>query len=61
MINKYFEFIRPTIIKSKEEFRQKYLNTSISFSLFVARKFDQTNFKNQPSYIENYIQKLDLK
>jgi len=61
MINKYFEFIKPTIYRSREEVMKKYLNTSIPFSIFVARKFDQTNFKNQPSFIEDYIKKLDLK
>lgn len=61
MINKYFEFIKPTISRSQEERKQKYLKTSIPFSIFVARKFDQTNFKDQPSFIENYIKKLDLK
>jgi hypothetical protein len=61
MINKYFEFIKPTISRSHEEVMKKYLNTSIPFSIFAARKFDQTIFKNQPSFIEDYIKKLDLK
>lgn len=50
LINDYFDFIKPKSCRSIKEFERHYLNTSISFSLFVARKFDRTNFKNSPLF-----------
>lgn len=61
MINKYFEFIKPRLCKSQDELMEKYLETSISFSIFVAKQFDRTNFKKAPSFVDEYINKLNLK
>lgn len=61
MINKYFQFIKPRLCKSQKEFEQKYLETSISFSVFIAREFDKTDFKKTPSFVDEYINKLNLK
>lgn len=61
MINKYFEFIKPRLCKNQKELEQKYLETSISFSVFIAREFDKTDFKKVPSFIDEYINKLNLK
>ena len=45
LINDYLEFIKPKLCRSNEEFKRHYLNTSISFSVFVAKKFDKTKVK----------------
>ncbi|WP_130734664.1 hypothetical protein [Flavobacterium sp. J27] len=61
MINKYFEFIKPRLCKNQEELEQRYLQSSISFSIFIARKFNKTNFKKPASFVNDYIKKLNLK
>ncbi|MET3030601.1 hypothetical protein [Flavobacterium johnsoniae] len=58
MINKYFEFKKPRICKNQKELEQKYLETSISFSDFIAKEFNKTNFKKVPSFVNEYINKL---
>ncbi|RYJ37071.1 hypothetical protein NU08_3825 [Flavobacterium anhuiense] len=61
MIKKYFDYITPRPTRTLKEKTQIYLDTAISFSNYVERKFDHTNFKTQPSFIDDYIEKLDLK
>lgn len=61
MINKYFEFIKPRLCKNQKELEQKYLETSISFSVYIAKELDKTDFKKVPSFIDEYINKLNLK
>jgi hypothetical protein len=46
-------FIKPRLCKNQKELEQKYLDISISFSVFISREFDKTDFKKIPRLSKN--------